>query len=96
MKLALAATNGRCFVAASFGYPMRYLDVDGISDCPVCQARDESGDARRGGRRVRHESLRAFVIEATRDGGARPGWRDVPDRSALIAGPDRVPQLASL
>ena len=96
LELALAATNGRCFVAASFGYPMRYLDVEGISDCPVCQARDERSDRRRGGRRVRHESLRALVIEASRDGAALPGWRDVPDRSALIAGPDRVPQLASL
>lgn len=96
LQLALATTNGRCFVAASFGYPMRYLDVDGISDCPVCQARDERGDARRGGRRVRHEALRAFIVEASRDGAPRSGWRDVPDRTALIAGPDRIPQLASL
>jgi len=96
LELALATTNGRCFVAASFGYPMRYLDVEGISDCPVCQARDERSDGQRGGRRVRHESLRALVIEASRDGAALPGWRDVPARSALLAGPDRIPQLASL
>jgi predicted glutamine amidotransferase len=96
LQLALAATNGRCFAAASYGYPMRYLDVEGISDCPVCQARDDRSNGHRAGRRVRHESLRAFIVEATREEGARAGWRNVPDRSALIAGPDRIPQLASL
>jgi hypothetical protein len=96
LELALATTNGRCFVAASLGYPMRYLDVEGISDRPVCQARDERSDGRPAGRRVRHESLRALVVEASRDGAAFPGWRDVPARSALVAGPDRVPQLAPL
>ena len=94
-ELALAATNGRCFVAASFGYPMRYLDVRGS---PTARSARPRRAQRRPARSAasRHESLRAFVIEATRDGGARPGWRDVPDRSALIAGPDRAPQLASL
>jgi hypothetical protein len=96
LELALTTTNGRCFVAASFGYPMRYLDVEGISDCPVCQARDEHVDGRRAGRRVRHESLRAFIVEASRDGAAFPGWHDVPARTALLAGPDRIPQLVSL
>ena len=84
-KIALVATNGRCFVATGCAYPMRYLHVEGISDCPVCQARNDRSE-QRGGRRISHEALRAVVVEANRDVASRPGWRDVPDRSALIVG----------
>jgi len=95
LKIALVATNGRCFVATGCAYPMRYLDVEGISDCPVCHAANDRSDARNG-RRVPHEALRAVVIEANRDVTSRPGWRDIPDRSALIVGADRQPVISSL
>ena len=70
---------------------MRYLDVEGISDCPVCHAQDERSDPQRNGRRIPHEALRAVVVEAYRDVASRPGWLDIPDRSALIVGADRIP-----
>jgi glutamine amidotransferase len=93
LRLALVATNGRCFVATGCGSPMRYLNVEGISDCPVCHQRSET---ERNGRRIPHENLRALVVEANRDVTSRPGWIEIPDRSALIAGPDRVPHITSL
>ncbi len=93
LQIALAATNGRCFVATGCGFPIRYLDIEGIADCPVCQARHDAG---RNGRRVPHEALRALVVEADRDVAKRAGWHEVPDRSALIAGPDRAPQVLAL
>ena len=93
LRLALVATNGRCFVATGCGHPMRYLNVEGISDCPVCHQRNE---AERNGRRIPHENLRALVVEANPDVASRPGWIEIPDRSALIAGPDRVPHITSL
>ena len=96
LELALATTNGRCFVAASFGFPMRYLDVEGISDCPVCHAASDRTDPQRSGRRIPHEALRAVVVEANRDVATRPGWIDIPDRSALIVGADRQPNISSL
>ena len=43
--------------------------IEGISDCPVCQAANDRSDGGRGGRRVPHEALRAVVLEANR---ARP------------------------
>jgi glutamine amidotransferase len=89
LAIALTATNGRCFVAADHGHPLRYLQVEGISDCPVCQAADDRANGR-GARRVQHEALRAVVVEADRAVASRPGWTDVPDRAALIAGPDRL------
>jgi glutamine amidotransferase len=92
LEIALAATNGRCFVATSYGYPMRYLRIEGISDCPVCQAAADRGGGGPG-RRVPHEALRAIILEANRAVVARPGWDEVPDRAALIAGPDRIPQI---
>ncbi len=95
LKIALVATNGRCFVATGCAYPMRYLDVEGISDCPVCQAAADRADSR-SGRRIHHEALRAVVVEANRDVATRPGWRDIPDRSALIVGADRKPIISSL
>jgi glutamine amidotransferase len=95
LELAIAATNGRCFVATAYAFPMRYLQVDGISDCPVCQAANDRSDAGRS-RRVPHDALRAIIVEANRHVRSRPGWHEVPDRSALIAGPDRIPHLSEL
>ena len=92
MRVALVATNGRCFIAASCAYPVQYLDVEGISDCPVCHGRHLDKD----GRRVPHDALRAVVLEANRMTQGRPGWRAVPDRSALIIGADRVPRTVPL
>jgi glutamine amidotransferase len=96
LRIALVATNGRCFVATGCAYPMRYLHVEGISDCPVCHAANDRSDPQRSGRRVPHEALRAVVVEANRDVATRPGWRDIPDRSALIVGADRQPIISSL
>jgi hypothetical protein len=96
LKIALVATNGRCFVATGCAYPMRYLHVEGISDCPVCHAANDRSDPQRSGRRVPHEALRAVVVEANRDVAARPGWHEIPDRSALIVGADRQPLISSL
>jgi hypothetical protein len=93
LQVALAATNGRCFVATGSGFPMRYLSVEGISDCPVCQAKTDPGRAER---RVRHEGLRALIVEADRAVASRPGWSEIPDRSALVAGPDRAPHVSGL
>jgi predicted glutamine amidotransferase len=95
VRLALVATNGRCLVAANASYPLRYLHVEGISDCPVCSGRV---DRDRDGRRIQHEALRAVVLEANRDVPSRGGWREVPDRSVLIigAGADRVPAVSPL
>jgi hypothetical protein len=96
LELALVATNGRCLVATGCAYPMRYLQIEGISDCPVCQAANDRSDGGRNGRRVPHEGLRAVILEANRQVASRPGWHDVPDRSALVAGPDRIPQISNL
>ena len=95
LKVALVATNGRCFVATGCAYPMRYLHVEGISDCPVCHAANDRSDSR-SGRRIQHEALRAVVVEANRDVASRPGWHEIPDRSALIVGADRQPIISSL
>jgi glutamine amidotransferase len=95
LKIALVATNGRCFVATGCAYPMRYLHVEGISDCPVCHAANDRSDVR-SGRRIQHEALRAVVVEANRDVASRPGWHEIPDRSALIVGADRQPIISSL
>jgi hypothetical protein len=96
LKIALVATNGRCFVATGCAFPMRYLHVEGISDCPVCHAANDSNDPQRSGRRISHEALRAVVVEANREVASRPGWTDIPDRSALIIGSDRQPIISSL
>ena len=96
LKIALATTNGRCFVATGCAYPMRYLHVEGISDCPVCHAASDRTDPQRSGRRIPHEALRAVVVESNRDVATRPGWIDIPDRSALIVGADRQPVISSL
>lgn len=96
LKVAAVATNGRSFVATGCAYPMRYLPVEGISDCPVCHAASDRTDPQRSGRRITHEALRAVVVEANRDIATRPGWTDIPDRSALIVGADRQPVISSL
>jgi hypothetical protein len=93
LQIALAATNGRCFAATGCAIPIRYLAIEGIGDCPVCQAEHDTG---RNGRRVPHEALRALVVEADREVAKRPGWHEVPDRSALLSGPDRAPQVSPL
>jgi glutamine amidotransferase len=93
LGLALVATNGRCFVAANAAHPMRYLHVEGISDCPVCHGRV---DRERHGRRIQHESVRAVIVEANRGVEARGGWHEMPDRSALVVGADRVPTVSAL
>jgi hypothetical protein len=93
LQIALAATNGRCFIATGTAHPIRYLSIEGIPDCPVCQDKHVDG---RNGRRVPHEGLRALVVEADRDVAKRAGWHEVPNRSALIAGPDRAPQVLPL
>jgi len=93
VRLALVATNGRCFVAANGAHPLRFLHVEGISDCPVCRGRVEHD---RDGRRIPHESLRAIVVEASRAVEARAGWHEVPERSALIVGADRALVLSAL
>ena len=94
LDVAIAATNGRCFVAASHGHPMRYLQVEGISDCPVCQAANDRSNGG-AGRRIPHDALRAVVVEADRAVTSRAGWTDLPERTSLIAGPDRVAQLVA-
>jgi glutamine amidotransferase len=93
LRLALVATNGRCFVATTSSFPMQYLEIDGISDCPVCHGR---ADALRDGRRIPHEALRALIVEAHPATAGRPGWKPIPDRSALIVGGDRVPHVVAL
>ena len=92
-SLALVATNGRCLVATSSAFPMQYLEVEGISDCPVCHGRP---DANRDGRRIPHDALRAVVIEANPATAGRAGWKPIADRSALIVGADRVPRIVAL
>src|SRR5260221_82126 len=93
VQLALVATNGRCLVAANGAHPLRYLHVEGISDCPVCHGRV---DRDRAGRRIQHEGVRAVILEANRAAPSRAGWRDVPDCSALIVGADRVPTVSAI
>ena len=73
--------------------PLRYLHVEGISDCPVCHGRV---DRDRDGRRIQHDGVRAVIIEANRAAPARAGWRDVPECSALIVGADRVPTISPI
>lgn len=92
-QLALVATNGRCFVAANGARPMRYLHVDGVSDCPMPHGR---ADHDRDGRRIPHEGLRAVIVEANRAPSRRGGWIELPERSALIVGTDRVPLVSAI
>ena len=92
LQLALVATNGRCFVATGCAYPMHYLYVEGISDCPVCQAQDERVRRPRGGRR---DQPRA----AARGRGRGRSRRPVAIRLARCSrslGPDRRARPAAL
>jgi glutamine amidotransferase len=90
MELAVVATNGRSLVATVCSHAMQFLRVDGIADCPVCHGR---ADSHRDGRRIAHEQLRAVVIEADPDTQGRPGWRPITEGTALVVGPDRVPNV---
>jgi predicted glutamine amidotransferase len=90
IELAVVVTNGRSLVALNNAYAAQFLRVDGIADCPVCHDRVH---AHAEGRRISHEGLRAIVIEADSRLQNRPGWRPIPDGSALVAGPDRIPHL---
>jgi hypothetical protein len=92
-RLAVVATNGRCLVATNGAHPMRYLHIEGISDCPVCHGRL---DRERDGRRIPHEGLRAVIFEANRSIEERGGWQNVPEGSVVIVGPDRVPTVSAL
>ncbi|MDB4983547.1 MAG: hypothetical protein JWM82_4299 [Myxococcales bacterium] len=92
-RLALVATNGRFLIAANGAHPMRFLPIEGISDCPVCHSRlDREPDDRR----LPHESLRAVIFEANRSIEERGGWQNVPESSVVIVGPDRVPVVSPL
>ena len=93
IELALVATNGRSLIATAMAHPMQFLRVDGIVDCPVCQGhRHTEGD----GRRISHDGLRAVVIGADTGAAGRSAWRPVPDRHAVVIGPNRVPELVPL
>jgi len=93
LELAMVATNGRSLIATTLGHPMQFLRVDGIVDCPVCQGRTHvEGD----GRRISHDGLRAIVIGADNSGMGRSAWRPVPDRHALVIGPNRAPEVVPL
>jgi glutamine amidotransferase len=92
-RLALAATNGRCFIAANGAHPMRYLHVEGVPDCPLAHGRVDHDRDRR---RIQHEGLRAVIVEANRATSVRGGWRDVPERSFLLVGADRVPVVSPI
>lgn len=92
LELALVATNGRSLVATVRSHAMQYLRVDGIADCPVCHGRaNPDGD----GRRLSHEGLRAIIIEANAETQGRAGWRPVAEGTALVIGPDHVPQVVA-
>lgn len=93
MSIALVATNGRSFLAASCGQPVQYLEVEGISDCPVCHGRSDLG---RDGRRIPHDALRALIVESNAATQGRAGWHPLPERSALIVGADRQPRVIPL
>jgi predicted glutamine amidotransferase len=90
-RLALVATNGRCLVAESHSYPVQYLEISGIADCPVCRGKSHGLDDRR----ISHENLRTVVVEANRAAPTRPGWSAVPDQGALIVGADRLARVVA-
>jgi predicted glutamine amidotransferase len=85
-RLALVVTNGRCLVAESHGHPIQFLEISGISDCPVCRGKSHGLDDRR----IAHEALRAVVVEANPGSSTRPGWAAVPEGGALVVGADRA------
>lgn len=83
-KLAVVATNGRCLVAFSRGHPIQYIEIRGISACPVCGGRQSDEPH---GRTVSHDQLKAVILEADHRGDRFPGWRPIPDGGALLVGP---------
>jgi predicted glutamine amidotransferase len=91
-RMALVATNGRCLVARSNGFPIQFLSIAGISDCTVCRQRNAVDSDER---RISHEHLRAVVMEADASAPLRPGWTMLPERGGLLVGADRVPRLAA-
>lgn len=93
MNIALVATNGRSFLAASCGQPVQYQEVEGISDCQVCHGRSDVG---RDGRRIPHDALRALIVESNPATQGRAGWHALPERSALIVAADRQPRVVPL
>lgn len=90
-KLAMVATNGRCLVAKSRSYPIHFLEIRGISDCPVCRGRSEHDVY---DRRISHEELRAVVVVANAAAHPSPGWVSVHRSGALIVGPDYAARVA--
>jgi len=89
-KVALIATNGRCMVAESHGEPIQFLQIPGIPDCTVCRDRDPSGTH---DRRVAHEALRAVIVEVNHAAAPRPGWSQMLEGRALVAGADRIARV---
>ncbi len=91
LRMALAATNGRCLVAQSTGaHPLQFLEINGIPDCTICR---EKNDIEGHDRRIAHEGLRAVIVEANDGHPVRPGWRGVPENASIVVGADRVPRI---
>jgi glutamine amidotransferase len=86
-RLALVATNGRCLVAQTQSFPLSYLEIRGIADCPVCRGKTHHESRDRG---VSHEALRAVIVEANAAAPHRPGWSTGPGIGALLIEPDGV------
>ena len=93
VRMAVAASNGRCLVARSHGCPVQFLPITGITDCTVCRQRAAIDQGDHDGRRVAHEALRGVVVEADSTAPLRPGWTMVPPHSGLLIGADRLPRL---
>jgi glutamine amidotransferase len=91
LRMALVATNGRCLVVRSNGYPVQFLQIDGISDCTVCR---EKSDIEGHERRVAHEALRAVIVEADDREATRAGWQALPTGGGLLVGADRLAQVS--
>ncbi len=91
-QLALVASNGRCLVARSHGYPIQFLEVQGIADCTACRRKNQNEEDER---RISHDALRAVIIEADSSAPRRSGWRPLPEQGSLVVGADRVLRVFS-
>lgn len=91
--LVMVVTSGRTLVAAARDYPVHYLTIRGLHDCPVCHDRRLAPP---NGRRISHESLRAVVVEASPGHPSRPGWQPLPESQCLVVGADRSPSVVPL
>lgn len=93
-KLALVVTNGRSLVAETRGFPMQYLEIQGVSDCsnPQCPKQRGLSDQPR---RVTHGDVRAVVLEADERLSARTGWSRVPLGHSLVVDLDRSVKVAA-